>query len=305
MVEPLENNQPALERATALAEHHQASLLIVDVVDHLPIEFQTLIEDERQQLLDAMVAPYRQRVALKTRVLRGTPFLETIREVLRNEHDLLIKPYKSSSWLGRLFDSNDMNLLRECPCPVWMVRPDIMGAFDNILASVDINDGYIEDQVNTQQQLNKHILDLASSIALAEFAELHIVSVWNAPGESLIATSMSSTSTDRIAEYVDDTRQHCEINFDTLIRQSINSLGDKVVKYLKLHKYLLKGEPLKEIPALAERAEVDLVVMGTVARTGIAGLFMGNTAETILNRLDCSVIALKPPGFVSPVSLDD
>ena len=180
-----------------------------------------------------------------------------------------------------------------------------MGAFDNILASVDINDGYIEDQVNTQQQLNKHILDLASSIALAEFAELHIVSVWNAPGESLIATSMSSTSTDRIAEYVDDTRQHCEINFDTLIRQSINSLGDKVVKYLKLHKYLLKGEPLKEIPALAERAEVDLVVMGTVARTGIAGLFMGNTAETILNRLDCSVIALKPPGFVSPVSLDD
>ena len=82
MVEPLENNKPALERATALAEHHQASLLIVDVVDHLPIEFQTLIEDERQQLLDAMVAPYRQRVALKTRVLRGTPFLETIREVL-------------------------------------------------------------------------------------------------------------------------------------------------------------------------------------------------------------------------------
>jgi nucleotide-binding universal stress UspA family protein len=30
---------------------------------------------------------------------------------------------------------------------------------------------------------------------------------------------------------------------------------------------------------------------------------MGNTAEAILGQLDCSVLAIKPPGFVSPVSL--
>jgi nucleotide-binding universal stress UspA family protein len=44
--------------------------------------------------------------------------------------------------------------------------------------------------------------------------------------------------------------------------------------------------------------------MGTVARTGISGFFMGNTAETILNQLDCSVLAVKPQGFVTPVTLD-
>ena len=44
--------------------------------------------------------------------------------------------------------------------------------------------------------------------------------------------------------------------------------------------------------------------MGTVAGTGISGLLMGNTAEMILTQIDCSVLAVKPEGFVSPVSLE-
>lgn len=54
-----------------------------------------------------------------------------------------------------------------------------------------------------------------------------------------------------------------------------------------------------------KRIEADLVVMGTVARTGIPGFIMGNTAETVLNPIDCSVLAIKPPGFVTPVTLED
>jgi nucleotide-binding universal stress UspA family protein len=45
--------------------------------------------------------------------------------------------------------------------------------------------------------------------------------------------------------------------------------------------------------------------MGTVARIGIPGFIMGNTAETILNHIDCSVLAVKPPGFATPVTLED
>jgi nucleotide-binding universal stress UspA family protein len=44
--------------------------------------------------------------------------------------------------------------------------------------------------------------------------------------------------------------------------------------------------------------------MGTVARGGIAGLLIGNTAERMLRKLPCSVLAVKPEGFVCPVSLD-
>ena len=68
--------------------------------------------------------------------------------------------------------------------------------------------------------------------------------------------------------------------------------------------HLLKGWARKEVPLLAKRIEADLVVMGTVVRTGVPGFFMGNTAETILDQIDCSVLAIKPSGFVTPVTLE-
>ena len=70
---------------------------------------------------------------------------------------------------------------------------------------------------------------------------------------------------------------------------------------LTLH--VVKGPAQYVVPELARELAVDLVVMGTVARTGIDGFFMGNTAESILGELDCSVMTIKPPGFTSPVTL--
>ena len=58
------------------------------------------------------------------------------------------------------------------------------------------------------------------------------------------------------------------------------------------------------IPGFAQKERVELIIMGTVGRTGISGFFIGNTAEAILGRVDCSVLAVKPPGFETPVHLD-
>ncbi|PSJ15709.1 universal stress protein, partial [Nitrosomonas supralitoralis] len=77
--------------------------------------------------------------------------------------------------------------------------------------------------------------------------------------------------------------------------------GRNALEYLKPQTHLLKGSPREVIPALSKEIKTDLVVMGTVARTGISGFFMGNTAETILNQLDCLVLAVKPIGFKTPV----
>ncbi|MFG0289007.1 MAG: universal stress protein, partial [Rhodopirellula sp. JB044] len=52
---------------------------------------------------------------------------------------------------------------------------------------------------------------------------------------------------------------------------------------------------------VADEVEADLMVMGTVCRTGIAGVLIGNTAETVLSDINCSLLALKPEGFQSPV----
>lgn len=45
----------------------------------------------------------------------------------------------------------------------------------------------------------------------------------------------------------------------------------------------------------------DLIVIGTVGRSGIQGLLLGNTAEKVLDTCDCSIFTVKPDGFVSPI----
>jgi nucleotide-binding universal stress UspA family protein len=64
----------------------------------------------------------------------------------------------------------------------------------------------------------------------------------------------------------------------------------------------LHGSADEKIPELVNDEQVDVLVMGTVARSGIKGLVIGNTAENIVQSIPCSLVALKPQGFISPVT---
>ena len=66
--------------------------------------------------------------------------------------------------------------------------------------------------------------------------------------------------------------------------------------------HIIKGEAGRVIPELAERKRADLIVMGTLSRSGVRGFLIGNTAEKILQKVDYSVLAVKPDGFVTPVN---
>ena len=66
---------------------------------------------------------------------------------------------------------------------------------------------------------------------------------------------------------------------------------------------LRHGDPQLVIPEFVVAAGIDVLVMGTVARGGLSGLLIGNTAERVLRKLPCSVLTVKPDGFVSPVRL--
>jgi nucleotide-binding universal stress UspA family protein len=62
--------------------------------------------------------------------------------------------------------------------------------------------------------------------------------------------------------------------------------------------------PYLRVKTKPGKVYVDVIVMGTVCRTGVAGFFIGNTAEKILNQVECSVLTVKPEGFESPITLD-
>jgi len=317
VVETGEAVMPALERAVVLAENNQASLTVVHVIDRIWTgletpdddlitgDLQTTMASVNENQLEAIVEPYRKRIDLQTAVLQGVPFLEIIREVLRNKRDLVIKIPQPLDWLDRLFGSDDMHLLRKCPCPVWLIKPEVPKSYRRILAAVDVDDSYAKDELVRRNTMNRHILEMASSLALSEFAELHIVHVWDAIGENAMRSAFGRATDEQITAYVEHARRRHEQNLDALIREVIGNTGQDAMNYFKPKKHLVKGWARKDIPVLAKQIDVDLIVMGTVARTGVPGFIMGNTAETILNQIDCSVLAIKPPGFVTPVTLEE
>ena len=316
VVADLTAGKHVMERAVTLAENNQASLTVVDVVEHVtagigmpdggPIsaDLQAALVSAHEQALKSLVDSYRNRIEIQTRVLVGVPFLEIIREVLRNGRDLVIKVPDPRDFLDRLLGSEDMHLLRKCPCPVWLIKPGRHKSFRRILAAVDAGDAYPLEELATRRVLRRQILEMASSLALSDFAELHVVHAWEAIAESALRRILN-TSEKRLKAYIEQERRVHAASLDSLMREVTGDLGQDALDYLKPRTHLVKGSPHREIPAVAKQIEADLVVMGTVARTGVPGFIMGNTAETILNQIDCSVLAVKPPGFTTPVTLPE
>jgi nucleotide-binding universal stress UspA family protein len=103
---------------------------------------------------------------------------------------------------------------------------------------------------------------------------------------------------EQVKSYVEDSRAEAQKALEHLLGGQPEPKGRRFV-------HLLKGDPADVIAEFAKARQVDLIVMGTVGRAGLPGLLIGNTAESILQRADCSVLAVKPDGFVSPVTLAD
>jgi len=307
----------ALARALTLANNNQARLTVVEVIDEIPpnttlmervlspVDLQAILVEEHQKRLQELVASLNNNIKIHTRILIGESFLEVIRDVLRYRFDLVIKTAESGGLMDRVFGSDDMHLLRKCPCPVWLVKSKSPEAYHRILATVDVNDDYPSNELNTRHLLNCQVLEMASSLALSEFAELDIVYVWKAMLESTMRGAFIHRPEDEVVAYVEEVRQHYKQNLNVLMDKIIGNLGQKTLEHIKPQIHQLKGSPQSKIPAFAEEIKADLVIMGTVARTGVPGFFMGNTSETILNKLNCSVLAIKPPGFETPVTLED
>ncbi|HDH00892.1 MAG TPA: universal stress protein [Nitrospirae bacterium] len=296
--------ETALKRAVTLAKNNKAKLKVVEVIEELPREMQILITSmhladlqevaiaEQSRKLERIIAPIRDKgVQVTAKVLIGTPFLEIIREVLRNKHDLVIKTARGKGGLKEiLFGSTAMHLMRKCPCPVWVIKPTHRKKYARIMAAIDPDPS---DEV--KNALNFKIMELATSMARLERSEFHVVHAWDLYIEMMLLgrARVSKSDVDRL---VRKTRE--------MHKSWIAELADKYAPEIPNDKiHLLKGGAERLIPALAKRKRIELIVMGTVCRSGIAGFLIGNTAEKVLQQVDCSVLTLKPDGFVTPIKL--
>jgi universal stress protein E len=302
----------AFERAAALAEEHTARLKVIEVIEEVSPDIgvpvpvvvtdvlrNTLIEESREQM-EELVAPLRQKIAIDIEVLTGTPFLEIIRAVLRNHHDLVIKAADKDGLVTRIFGSTDMHLLRKCPCPVWLHKHGHDKPYHRILAAVDFDEFSGTEREST---LNRDIMDLAASLAQREHSELYVGHAWYPQSEKLLQTRASGLTEDEISEHVNETLARNERRLNELMGDAETWAGKDVWRAVKPQARLVKGRARRAIPDLAEELQAELIVMGTIRHAGIEGILIGNTAETILHRIDCSVLAIKPEGFVTPVTI--
>ena len=304
----------ALKRGAALARKNQARLTVCTIVDTVPSEVQigavritphqvldVATSKKREWLEDAVNSVAVDNVSIDKKVLTGKPFIEIIRQVLRNDHDLIIKCADADSGLReRLFSSTDKHLMRKCPCPVWIIKPTERQKYLRILAAVDQNP---EEPVT--DALNRQILEMSTSMALAEYSEVHVVHAWEVFDESVLTSHKWGFSETEFEEMLEQEATVRSRWLQSLVKQYGTSTGTNDADVVDLHLHVMKGPAQYVVSELARELAVDLVVMGTVARTGIDGFFMGNTAESILGQLDCSVLTIKPPGFISPVTLEE
>ena len=148
-----------------------------------------------------------------------------------------------------------------------------------IVATVDATPGD-----SAHRRLNERIMQLAIDLSARERAKLLVCYVWSLYGAEMLRHRMPSSEFEALLEF--NRQQHRE-SFEALLADyDLHASGPSA--------RMFEGEPSEAIPELCEKENADLLICGTVARHGLPGLLLGNTAERIVNRVECSILAVTP-----------
>lgn len=296
----LADETEALKQAMSLARNNAAELDGLIVCPELPsrmAEHRDRFEASLKTALEDLAVTVRATLdedghdGLRTiEVDSGkAPAVRVIRHALRHAHDLIIKQAEPRED-GRGFSALDMDLLRKSHCPLWLSRP-IARHRSEMKVAVAIDPETTEDN---ERDLALRLLRLARALADDCNGTLHIVSCWDYANERYLSYNpWIRVSPEELTGIVEQERK----SHHEALSGLIDAAGIEGV--IRVHH--LRGRPEQIIPAFVGEEGVDILVMGTLARTGIPGFVIGNTAENIVQKLTCSVLALKPNGFVSPV----
>jgi len=272
----------AIQSASELAQKNNGCIfVIVATQDPLNKDYQSQIEEK----LTASI-----KVSHSIVFLTGVPIHRISAYVKANSIDIIVTEPDHTTGLKRFFyGSLTMSMLRKTPCPIWIVKPDTLNnVYKKVLICVDpISDN--EDKL----RLNQKLIEVGTSFAKRSMAECHLLTAWYYYGESSINGPFINMPEKEVKKLITGYKTKIAHAFEKL-----QKLNTDILKDSKTH--LIHGQPQKIIPEFVVANNIDIVIMGTVARTGLQGFIIGNTAESIINQLDCSLLAIKPDNFESP-----
>lgn len=304
-----DHNQRGIERAVEIAKMNGARLtLIQPATARLATILDTFKNMESyERLRKALVGEQEEKLknlseslgidGVQSIITTGeSAVVAIIKQVLREKHDLVITTAQgSNSALGGLFKSLSLHLLRKCPCPVWIVHPEKPSTVKQIMAAVD------PATMDNGHSVNSLILDLSTSLAHIDHAKLHIVHAYyelelEGYEDLLIKYGVKNIPRDVHWTHVNEAIAKRKQDLDTL-------LGDYPVNSVEHEVHFVEGAASTVISQVANDRNVDLLVLGTVTHSEPFGHFIGTTAEDIIHQIGCSVLAVKPADFVSPIKL--
>jgi len=303
VIDPTAEKQPAMLRAAWLAKQTGAALELAVCYYNEYLSGDRLFDSpslerarsevmaNEQRMLEELAEPLRKNgIVVRTTVTWDHPLYEGIvRCALNSGADIVFKDTHHHSALTRAMLSNtDWNLIRTCPTPLWLVKPRDIAAAPTIVASIDPMNEH-----DKPAALDDEILQISKLVAGKTGGNVHAfhsydprIAVATATANAYIPVSLPF---DEIEQQMHEDHQK---RF-----QEITSFHEVD----EAHAHLLSGLTQEELPALAERINADLVVMGAVARNRWKRLFVGATAERTLEHLPCDLLIVKPDWFHTPV----
>lgn len=296
ILNPENEKQYALERAIRLVDEqkneNKVQITVFMAVYDLSYQMSSLLSsEEREKMHHDVITEYEKAIELYLEkyiapnieyhsiVVWDNNEAEAIsKEVEKDKYDLIVKYTQEEENLSSLiFTPIDWQLLRKCSTPIMFVKSGNWKHQKRILVAVNLS-----DSEEYHCLFNDELVSLGINLAdILERGNIHLVTVYP-PSPINMTIDLPEFTT---ADYKNNIRNQYLLNMKTL-RQKFNIDED--------HTHVKEGFPEDIIPSVAEEIGAEMVVLGTIGRTGISAAFLGNTAERVMRKLNCNLLTIKP-----------
>jgi universal stress protein E len=259
--DPTRETQPALERAAVIAETASANVHVFCCVyadiaksEAKAAQINNLLAQQKKEMSLNIAPLLAKNIPVSIEVEWDKDWYRAaVRASVRNSADVVLKSsFKHTQGKRILNRTSDWTLIRECLCPVLLVKEDSPRDVRKVLAAIDIrkdNDSY--------EALNRHVVDFSRQVIDSNRAEVHFINAFQ-----------------ELQAYPDRNAliRYCGVDSDRI--------------------HIQLGEPEDVIVNSARDLDASLVVVGNSARSGLSAVIHGNTAEKVLDKLDCDLLSL-------------
>jgi universal stress protein E len=282
IIEPDVDSQPALDKARQLAKYadSELELMIADYNAYLedgyyfdPIQAQKLRYehgDQHIKKLEELAQPLRDQgleVSVST-AWGNPPYGEIVTRIKDTKPSLVIKCTRHHHKISRLLLSNDdWELVRYCPAPLLLVKTHLWDANPVFIAAVDPE--HVHDK---PASLDKKIIGSAQGLAAISGGDVYLIhSAWVPPLSGVYPL---------VADAKKEDKKLIELAKSQDVSESNCHWTNKDIAHA--------------LPEMAEEIKASAVVMGAISRSRFDRILIGNTAEKVLDRLECDVLVIKP-----------